>query len=193
MTSRERFEAWARESGFNPRELKRDSFNDYEWQAISGLWDCWQAASTQGAPVEVGGLRIPGVIPAPDGTHQLWTRWSDRYAILATPDDMAKELADCEAQAVLELDRCGKPGWWASKVEKIKEGIATYEARAALGRPAAVGAPEGYTIVPIEPTLEMEIAGMEASVMGRASIDDPTYVLSIYRAMIQAAPAWRDG
>lgn len=37
------------------------------------------------------------------------------------------------------------------------------------------------------PTEDMEIAGMEASVLGRPSVDDPAYVLSIYKAMTAAA------
>ena len=50
---------------------------------------------------------------------------------------MAEELADCEAQAKLELEQGVKPWWWASEVEKIKEGIATYEDRAAAATSAA--------------------------------------------------------
>lgn len=54
-------------------------------------------------------------------------------------------------------------------------------------------APLGDTVsVPVEPNFEqhenMIMAGMEASALGRPSIDDETYVLSIYKAMIAAAP-----
>lgn len=39
-------------------------------------------------------------------------------------------------------------------------------------------------------TLDMQIAGMEASVLGRPSVDDESYVVSIYEAMERAA--WID-
>lgn len=45
----------------------------------------------------------------------------------------------------------------------------------------------------LAPTEDMEIAGMEASVLGRPSVDDPAYVLSIYKAMIEAAPTQERG
>lgn len=42
--------------------------------------------------------------------------------------------------------------------------------------------------VPVIPTDDMDIAGIEASLLGRASVDDETYVRSIYKAMLDAAP-----
>lgn len=39
-------------------------------------------------------------------------------------------------------------------------------------------------------TIEMQLAGMEASVLGRPSVDDESYVVSIYEAMERAA--WID-
>lgn len=39
-------------------------------------------------------------------------------------------------------------------------------------------------------TIDMQIAGMEASVLGRPSVDDESYVVSIYEAMERAA--WID-
>lgn len=55
----------------------------------------------------------------------------------------------------------------------------------ALSRP-------GWQLVPIEPTVDMDVDGIEASLLGRPSIDDPTYVHSIYRAMLCAAPSKPD-
>lgn len=84
-----------------------------------------------------GGLSIPGEILASEGTPQLWTTWSDRYLILAKPAEMERELARCEEQAALELEQAGKPGWWAGKVATLKEGIASYDQRAAAARSSA--------------------------------------------------------
>lgn len=49
------------------------------------------------------------------------------------------------------------------------------------------GGHETDVIAPREPTDDMEVSGMEASVLGRASVDDPSYVNSIYKAMITAS------
>lgn len=42
-------------------------------------------------------------------------------------------------------------------------------------------------LVPVEASDDAQVAGMEASVLGRASVDDSAYVLSIYTAMLAAA------
>ena len=45
---------------------------------------------------------------------------------------------------------------------------------------------DGWCLVPVTPDINMEIGGIEASLLGRATIDDATYVNSIYSAMISA-------
>lgn len=85
-------------------------------------------------PAAAGALSIPGEILAPEGTHEAWTKWSDRFLILATPDDMKRELGDAEKElAAWTADSPNGKGlmvdWWRHKVEALKEGIATYEAR----------------------------------------------------------------
>lgn len=47
--------------------------------------------------------------------------------------------------------------------------------------------PPGYKAVPSEPTEDMFIDGMEASCVARPSIDDDSYVRSIWNAMLAAA------
>jgi hypothetical protein len=47
-------------------------------------------------------------------------------------------------------------------------------------------------LLPEVPTQEMEIDGIEASLLGRPSVDDSTYVNSIYQAMYAAAPDVKD-
>lgn len=47
-------------------------------------------------------------------------------------------------------------------------------------------------LLPKTPDIHMEIAGMEASLLGRASVDDSRYVNSIYQAMYAAAPEVKD-
>lgn len=49
--------------------------------------------------------------------------------------------------------------------------------------------PPGYVLVPIEPTEDMFVEGMEADCLGRPSVDDDSHVRSIWNAMLQAAPA----
>ena len=46
----------------------------------------------------------------------------------------------------------------------------------------------GYVAVPAMPTEDMFIDGMEASCVARPSIDDDSYVRSIWNAMLAAAP-----
>lgn len=54
------------------------------------------------------------------------------------------------------------------------------------GIPASV--PTGWKLVPVEPTDDMFIEGMEADCRGRPSIDDDNHVRSIWRAMLSSAP-----
>lgn len=46
----------------------------------------------------------------------------------------------------------------------------------------------GWKLVPVEPTEEMFINGMEADCVGRPSVDDETHVRSIWREMLAVAP-----
>lgn len=48
--------------------------------------------------------------------------------------------------------------------------------------------PDGWKLVPVEPTDDMFIEGMEADCRGRPSIDDDTHVRRIWRAMMSSAP-----
>lgn len=61
-------------------------------------------------------------------------------------------------------------------------------ARAVLARWGAQQVPAGYALVPVEPTEDMFIDGMEADCCGRPSIDDDGHVRSIWAAMLTAAP-----
>ncbi|MCD2165565.1 hypothetical protein [Comamonas koreensis] len=49
--------------------------------------------------------------------------------------------------------------------------------------------PVGQQLVPLVPTVEMFIAGMEADCLGRPSIDDESHVRSIWDAMLSQAKA----
>ena len=49
-------------------------------------------------------------------------------------------------------------------------------------------APDGWKLVPVQPTDDMFIEGMEADCRGRPSIDDDKHVRSIWRAMLSSAP-----
>lgn len=62
------------------------------------------------------------------------------------------------------------------------------QALALPGAPARPAAPAGYALVPVEPTEDMFIDGMEADCCGRPSIDDDGHVRSIWAAMLAAAP-----
>lgn len=65
------------------------------------------------------------------------------------------------------------------------------ECRAAIERALREqvrGVPEGWKLVPVEPTEDMFVDGMEADCLGRQSIDDESHVRSIWAAMLSAAP-----
>jgi hypothetical protein len=126
------FEKAMNDARFFPRELdftRTKSPSGRDEYANSHLQSNWNGWLARGA-MEKGKVGVAGV-QAPEGAHQLWTRWSDRVLILATPEEMDKEIKTCERQAKLELEQFGKPGWWAGKVSKLKEGIATYDERLA--------------------------------------------------------------
>lgn len=53
---------------------------------------------------------------------------------------------------------------------------------------AAAPGVQGWKLVPVEPTEEMFIEGMEADCLGRPSVDDETHVRSIWDRMLAAAP-----
>ena len=59
-------------------------------------------------------------------------------------------------------------------------------ARAAIAQ-AQSCVPAGYVLVPAEPNIDMEISMIEASLLGRSSIDDPAYVRNIYAAALSLA------
>lgn len=94
-------------------------------------------------------------------------------------------MADLDNDQIAAWER-----WFENLDPIVREGrpvgfyALTDMARKHLRRSAA---PEEGLIT--EPTEAMIEAGMEASVRGRPSVDDDAYVLSIYRAMISAAPA----
>jgi len=67
-------------------------------------------------------------------------------------------------------------------LERAREAIA-----ASPATPKAV--PAGWKLVPVEPTEEMFIEGMEADCLGHPSIDDESHVSSIWNAMLKASPA----
>ena len=48
--------------------------------------------------------------------------------------------------------------------------------------------PEGWRRVPIEPTKEMIISGIEAHLQGAPGLEDPEYIRQIFKAMLSAAP-----
>lgn len=54
---------------------------------------------------------------------------------------------------------------------------------------AALQVPAGWKLVPLAPSEDMIIAGMEADVLGLPSVDDDRHVLSIYSAMLGCSPA----
>lgn len=60
--------------------------------------------------------------------------------------------------------------------------------RALLARYGQPVESEGWQLVPKEPTKEMLINAMEASLLGRPSPDDDSYVRSIVSAWCEAAP-----
>lgn len=129
---RTNFEKAMNDLRFFPRELSFERIkspsgrDEYLNAHLQSCWLGWQAR----VALDSAKVVIDGVL-APEGTHQLWTKWSNRALILATPDEMSKELLDCEDQAKLELEQFGKAGWWAGKVATLKEGIATYNQRLA--------------------------------------------------------------
>lgn len=48
----------------------------------------------------------------------------------------------------------------------------------------------GWQLVPVEPTENQIISAMEASLLGRPSVDDEAYVMSIIEAYLSAAPKY---
>lgn len=53
---------------------------------------------------------------------------------------------------------------------------------------ARQAAPDVWRLVPVEPTIEMFVGGMEADCLGLPSIDDDSHVRSIWSEMLSAAP-----
>lgn len=53
--------------------------------------------------------------------------------------------------------------------------------------------PDGWHLVPVEPTENQIISAMEASLLGRPSVDDEAYVMGIIEAYLSAAPKYTEG
>lgn len=90
--------------------------------------------------------------------------------------------AKCEELEAM-LDAVGAGGVGQSIKPKVQ---ADTSQEPGTGIPASV--PTGWKLVPVEPTDDMFIEGMEADCRGRPSIDDDNHVRSILRAMLSSAP-----
>lgn len=138
---------------------------------------------------------------------QLWSKWADRIGKLiqevglpSTAPSSPVAVSDSEIfnvgtrMANVMFNFAQKGGHTLTTDDEVmfdtlrKE----WDAARALSHTAPVVA-EGFVIVPKVPTEEMELAGMEASVIRRPSIDDPAYVLSIYNAMLSTSPSAAQG
>lgn len=77
----------------------------------------------------------------------------------------------------------------SSGLTKFKETYAAgWQARAAWQRRQSAGAPDGYVLVPIKPTIEMVEAGYEAS-LGMPDRSGHARAIEMFEAMLAAAPA----
>lgn len=116
--------------------------------------------------------------------NQLEANYAHVYAGLAPAAAAAlrsqhARIADLEAQ----LYAVGAGGVGESIKPKVQADTAQ---EPGTGIPASV--PTGWKLVPVEPTDDMFIEGMEADCRGRPSIDDDNHVRSIWRAMLSSAP-----
>ncbi len=78
---------------------------------------------------------------------------------------------------------------YMSGYAKGKDAGRLLASRVVASEQVAPEVPPGYALVPIRLTVEMEISGMEESVIGRPSVDDEAYVTNIWRAILAAAPS----
>lgn len=103
---------------------------------------------------------------------------------------LTQPKADVEG---LKLELCEKvkdPKWWQDtslqrmRIQDVRRGVAfAVEDLAAQGY---IGVPEGYTLVPIEPTREMILSG--SIYYQRHGALSPCIPADIYKAMLKAAP-----
>lgn len=78
----------------------------------------------------------------------------------------------------------GVPHWSPALIAKVKQMSAELDEPE---QPQAEAVPPTHVLVPVEPTDEMFIGGMEADLLGRPSPDDDSHVRGIWNAMLAAA------
>lgn len=110
------------------------------------------------------------------------------------------EMIEAAAEAIYNLFTYDEPGEkpkWIERGNSFKQEDARRYAAAALSVPAAavVGEPEGWKLVPIEPTPEMESKGADAffSPQPQSIEDENARAASVYRRMLSTAPSAPDG
>lgn len=141
-------------------------------------FDCWFRRE-EGLPESADTTNI-------SAAYLPWKAWKARAALSAPScpcqTDTARETRRKDDAEALELQRilferhqdcrpldAGLMGW----------------AAAALSAPPAAGVPDGYVLVPLEPTAEMVEAGMEVDIASYDTHFDETW--AIYEAMVKAA------
>ena len=151
------------------QELDIDANGNYGDDQIQAEWMAWQAA--RATTEQSSGVELPEPQwhnPSPmDAAHFPYYTPEQVRALLAGAHDARRE-----AQRQLETIQ-GE----LAKLERYQF---------MLNRGALV--PPGFKAVPVEPSEDMFIDGMEASCVARPSVDDDSYVRSIWKAMLAAAP-----
>lgn len=179
--SRAEFESWQLNVCLlDLQELDIYANGNYGDDQIQAEWMAWQGAratTKQSSGVElpepVAHINQNGVI------HEAGYDWSsDNYLSGLYSEQQVRALLAGAHDARRDAQR---------QLETIQGELAKLERyQFMLNRGALV--PPGFRSVPAEPTEDMFIDGMEASCVARPSIDDDSYVRSIWNAMLAAAP-----
>ena len=103
--------------------------------------------------------------------------------------ELGQMARDCNSRRVIELQ---------AKVRELEDMLAAVGAggveplrKADHFRDATQMVPQGWKLVPVEPTLAMISAGRDTPLAGEADDDSPEDYRGVYRAMLAAAPEQR--
>lgn len=170
------FEAWARKTHRRPGTSFSTSHDGtYVDNRIAAKWAAWQARAAVSAATKPTACTLP-----PPGWH--CTRAPGHEGpCAAVPTEVCADDYTPE-QMVIYQHGVEDGKLIARGMERYKAGVA---ARDAATKPAAATAvPEGWKLVPVEPSIAMCIHGSQ-----KLAGSDGRTMADVYRAMLHAAPA----
>jgi hypothetical protein len=189
-SEREKFEAVMRSKGMTDSTFERDKTGGYLFDYMQIRWETWQAARSTAS---AGDARREEWFS--DGVSDKMRSAAPQAPSTASAGDYVRgmqHIADNLKSALGSSATAGGVGSGmradhAAALQFADIAVAWIENEIAKA-PATATAPEGWVMVPREPTVDMVERGREQLSQGDAKVQTHARVLWVWEAMLQAAP-----